>query len=306
VTSNRPPVPAIGAPPARTSYSAGDTISYSGSATDPEDGTLSGARFSWRVDFHHADHVHPFAQPASGSTSGSFAIPTTGHTDSDVWYRIHLTVRDSGGLEASTFRDVQPRTARVTLAASAPGLRLELDDQPVTAPSTHTGVTGMQRKLSAPSPQVVGGRVYVFTSWSDGGAATHTIATPASDTTYTANFLAVPLPLPDLPVLPLASSAAEPLQVALQAPERTRWRRATRRGIPVRVSAPAGTRVLVALRRGERRLAARRATVGADGARLVRLRVRRRAVGSLRLVASASGADGQRSRASRRIVLTRG
>jgi glucose/arabinose dehydrogenase len=306
VTSNRPPVPAIGAPAAGTSYSAGDTISYSGSATDPEDGTLSGARFSWRVDFHHADHVHPFAQPASGSTSGSFAIPTTGHTDSDVWYRIHLTVRDSGGLEASTFRDVQPRTARVTLAASAPGLRLELDDQPVTAPSTHTGVTGMQRKLSAPSPQVVGGRVYVFTSWSDGGAATHTIATPASDTTYTANFLAVPLPLPDLPVLPLASSAAEPLRVALRAPERTRWRRATRRGIPVRVSAPAGTRVLVALRRGERRLAARRATVDADGARLVRLRVRRRAVGSLRLVASASSADGQRSRASRRIVLTRG
>ena len=315
VTSNRPPVPVIGAPAAGARYSAGDTIAYAGSATDPEDGTLSGARFSWRIDFHHADHVHPFLQPAGGSTSGSFAIPTTGHTDANVWYRIHLTVRDSGGLEASTFRDVQPRTAQVTLAASAPGLRLELDDQPFTAPATHTGVAGMQRKLAAPSPQVVGGRVYVFSSWSDGGAATHTIATPSSDTTYTANYLEVPAPplpgLPGLPGLPVAAASSEPLEVALSAPEAARWRSASRRGIPVRVSAPAGTRVLVALRRGGRRLAAQRATLDADGARVVRLRVHERVArssprGALRLVVSAAGADGQRSRASRRIVLTRG
>jgi hypothetical protein len=266
------------------------TIAYAGSATDPEDGTLTGARFSWRVDFRHADHVHPFLQPAGGSASGSFAVPVTGHTDANVWYRIHLTVRDSGGLEASTFRDVHPRTARVTLAASAPGLRLELDDQPVTAPDTHTGVVGMQRKLSAPSPQVVGGRVYIFTGWSDGGAATHTIATPASDTTYTANFLQIGLPV--------AAAAAEPLQVAVDAPKRARWRRA----IPVRVSGPAGTRVLVALRRGERRLAARRATIDADGVRLVRVRARRQAT-RVRLVVSATGPDGQRWRASRRLVL---
>ena len=310
VTSNQPPVPSIGAPAAGARYSAGDTVAYSGSGTDPEDGSLAGSRFTWRVDFHHADHVHPFVQPAGGSTSGSFAIPATGHTDASVWYRVHLTVRDSGGLETATFRDVQPRIARVTLAASTPGPRLELDDQPLTAPSTHTGVAGMQRKVSAPSPQVVGGRVYLFLSWSDGGAATHTITTPSSDTTYTARFLEVlPPPLPGLPGLPLAASAIEPLEVALEAPERARWSRAARRGIPVHVSAPAGTRVLVALRRGERRLAARRAIVDADGARLVRLLVRRRAARPatrLRLVVSAAGADGQRSRASRRIVLTRG
>jgi glucose/arabinose dehydrogenase len=300
VTGNRPPVPAINVPMTGGSYSAGDTISYAGSATDPEDGSLGGARFTWRIDFHHADHVHPFLQPASGSTSGSFTIPTTGHTDANVWYRIVLTVRDSGGLEATTFRDVQPRTARVTLATSVPGLQLELDGQPVTTPHSHTGVVGMQRTIAAPSSQVVGGRVYVFTGWSDGGAATHTISTPASDTTYTANYLAV-LP-PSIPGLPVAAAAVEPLTVALSAPER--WRRASRRGIPVRVSAPEGTRVVVALRRGERRLAARRVTVDADGVRVVRLRVRAR--GTLRVVAAATGVDGQRSRASRRIVLTRG
>jgi glucose/arabinose dehydrogenase len=308
VTSNQPPAATINAPAA---YRAGDAIAYAGSATDPEDGALGGSRFTWRVDFHHADHVHPFMAPAIGSTSGAFTIPATGHTDADVWYRIHLTVRDSGGLETSVQRDVRPRTARLTLATNVPGLRLELDDQPVTTPNTHTGVVGMQRKVAAPSPQVVGTKVYVFSSWSDGGAATHTIATPAADTTYTATYVDLPgPPLADLPVLPFAASAGEPLEVALQAPRSARWRRASRRGIPVRVSAPAGTQVRLALRRGARRLATRRLTVGAAGAKLVRLRVSERLARTaarrvMRIEASAAASDGRRTRTSRRIVLIR-
>jgi aminopeptidase S len=38
------------------------------------------------------------------------------------------------------------------------------------------------------SPQTSGGTSYEFANWSDGGAATHEIATPVSDTTYTALF----------------------------------------------------------------------------------------------------------------------
>jgi hypothetical protein len=56
-------------------------------------------------------------------------------------------------------------------------------------------VAGIQRKIAAPSPQIVGGHVYLFESWSDGGAATHTISTPATDTAYTARFREL-LPLP--------------------------------------------------------------------------------------------------------------
>ena len=72
------------------------------------------------------------------------------------------------------------------------------------------------------------------------------------------------------------------------------------------ISAPEGTRVVVALRRGGARLAARRVTVDADGVRVVRLRVRVARRATLRVVAAATGVDGQRSRVSRRIVLTRG
>ena len=46
----------------------------------------------------------------------------------------------------------------------------------------------MFRTIGAPSPQAAGRFSYTFRSWSDGGAQTHTITTPAAGTTYTASF----------------------------------------------------------------------------------------------------------------------
>ena len=66
-------------------------------------------------------------------SSGSVSIPDVGHTESTVWYRVHLTVADSAGRTATTFRDVQPRKVNVTLAASPSGASLTLDGQPVAA-----------------------------------------------------------------------------------------------------------------------------------------------------------------------------
>ena len=192
VTSNQAPNATISQPPSGTLYSGGQTITYSGSGSDPEDGTLPASAFTWQVDFHHATHVHPFIAPTSGATGGSFVVPTVGHTESDVWYRILLTVRDSGGLTRTVFRDVQPRTVQLTLATSPAGLSLRLDDQPRTTPLTVTGVVGVARVLEAPSPQTVGGRTYEFVSWSDGGARVHTVSTPSASTTYTATYREVP------------------------------------------------------------------------------------------------------------------
>ena len=45
----------------------------------------------------------------------------------------------------------------------------------------------MMRTLGATTPQALGGR-YDFVSWSDGGAATHIISTPATNTSFTATY----------------------------------------------------------------------------------------------------------------------
>jgi len=188
VTTNQRPTPTITLPVAGTPHSAGETINYAGTGTDPEDGDLPASAFTWQVDFHHADHVHPFMPPTSGAASGSFMVPTLGETSADVFYRIYLTVTDSITLTKTTFRDILPRTATMTLATTPAGLQLMMDGQPVTTPVSIVGVAGIIRTLGIVAPQAQGGSFYEFDSWSDGGGATHDIPTPASDTTYTAAF----------------------------------------------------------------------------------------------------------------------
>lgn len=188
VVSNQSPTATITQPVAGTQYSGGQTINFAGTGTDPQDGTLPASAFTWSIDFHHDTHTHPFLQPTSGIASGSFVVPTTGETSANVFYRIHLTVTDSGGLQNSVFRDVAPRTATITLTTSPSGLQLTLDGQPQTAPVSLVGVVGIVRTIGAPSPQTMGRFQYTFRSWSDGGAQTHSISTPSVNTTYTARF----------------------------------------------------------------------------------------------------------------------
>jgi glucose/arabinose dehydrogenase len=191
VTANQPPVGTITQPPAGTLYSGGNVITYAGTATDPENGTLPASAFTWRVDFHHDTHSHPFVPTTTGVTGGSFTIPTSGETAANVWYRIFLTVRDSSGQTHDSHRDVLPRTANLTLATSPAGLQVGLDGQPTSTPFTFPSVVGIVRALSAPATQTSGGTTYEFVSWSDGGAASHNISTPATNTTYTATYRVV-------------------------------------------------------------------------------------------------------------------
>jgi len=190
VSGNRGPTASIAQPIAGTTYTSGMLINYAGSSSDPEDGPLPAAAFTWQVDFHHDTHTHPFIAPRTGATSGSFTIPTSGETSPNVWYRIYLTVRDSAGVTHTIQRDILPRKARLTLASNPTALQLRLDGQPVTTPFSFDSVVGMRRSIQAVTPQTVGTTTYEFASWSNGGAAMHIIATPSSATTYAATYRA--------------------------------------------------------------------------------------------------------------------
>jgi hypothetical protein len=191
VVSNTAPTGTITSPSNGAFYRAGDTITYSGTGTDTQDGTLPASRFTWQVDFHHNDapaHVHPFIPATTGSMSGSFTIPNTGETSVNVFYRVILTVTDSGGLTHTSFVDVLPRVSMVTLNGVPGGLTITVDGVPHLAPYSFQSVVGMLRTIGAASPQTIGGVTYYFASWSDRGKATHTITTLDASTTYTITF----------------------------------------------------------------------------------------------------------------------
>jgi len=194
----------ITSPAAGTFFSGGETLTFSGSATDTKDGPLPASAHTWWIDLHHDTHTHPFRQPATGD-SGSVAIPTRGETSDNIFYRFHLRATDRSGRSVEVTRDILPRKARVTLAASTAGLRLNLDGQALTAPAAFTGVAGIERDIAA-ADQVANGRRWRFDGWRHGGAASQTISTPATDTTYTADFT------------DLGPAANQPPSVTLAAP----------------------------------------------------------------------------------------
>ena len=186
VSANQPPVATITAPPNGARYNAGQTINFSGTGSDPEDGNLSANRFSWTIVFHHDAHTHPFLGPITNVTSGTFTIPDAGETAANVFYRIHLTVTDSAGVSSTRSVDLVPNVVTITLQTDPSGLQLTLDGQPVATPLNVLSVVGMTRTLGALSSQRVGKSNYRFLSWSDGGLQNHTIQTPAANTAYTA------------------------------------------------------------------------------------------------------------------------
>ncbi|MES1240396.1 MAG: PQQ-dependent sugar dehydrogenase [Acidobacteriota bacterium] len=188
VVAGHRPTATITAPASGLVYRAGDVIHFRGQGSDAEDGALPVSALTWHIDFHHDEHLHPFLLDTPGISEGTFTIPVQGETSPTVWFRIHLVVRDKDGLTAETYVDVVPKLATIRIGTEPSGLKVTLDGLPYVAPYSEVGVVGMTRTLAALSPQTLGDELYEFVSWSDGGAASHVIATPETETTWTATF----------------------------------------------------------------------------------------------------------------------
>ena len=188
VSANQAPAPQILTPAADATYAGGETVSFSGTASDAEDGLLPPSALSWRVLFCHSNHNVPFIGTLSGVSSGTFSVPVRGETSTNVFFRIYLTARDSGGRETTVFRDVLPRTSTLTVQTEPVGLPLVLNGQTLATPTNLAGVVGSSYSLGIVGATNLSGRDYDFMAWSDGGAVSHVIALPETNLTLRAVF----------------------------------------------------------------------------------------------------------------------
>lgn len=189
---NTLPVATITAPVNNARFRAGDTVLFAGTGTDAEDGTLSANAFHWWIDFHHANHIHPGPQLRDSVKSGSFVISAEGHTETDIWYRILLSVKDSRGELDTSYVEMFPVTSNITLNTQPAGLQVRLNDIPFTTPYSSATLSGMVRPMDAPSPQTLNGVTYIFDHWAHGGARVQNIRITDNDTAFTAIFKAAP------------------------------------------------------------------------------------------------------------------
>jgi glucose/arabinose dehydrogenase len=189
---NTAPIAVIDSPASSLTWQVGDTIDFSGHATDPQDGTLPASALSWSLIIHHCFtpsdcHTH-LIQTINGVSSGSFTAPDHSYP---CWLELQLTATDSGGLTSTTSVRLDPKTVVLTFKTNPGGLDLTdlvVNEAPATTPFSMTVVVGSANSVSAPSPQDFKRSTYYFRSWSDGGAQSHTITAPAANTTYTATY----------------------------------------------------------------------------------------------------------------------
>jgi glucose/arabinose dehydrogenase/PKD repeat protein len=186
---NTAPSATIDTPLPTTTWKVGDTISFSGSATDPQDGALGASNLSWSLIMHHcttpnACHEHR-VQDFAGVSSGSFVAPDHEYPS---YLELRLIATDSGGLTDTRSVRLDPKTVELTFGSDPAGLQLTVGSSSGTTPFTRTVIAGSKNSVSTPSPQTLGGTNYEFVSWSDGGAQSHDIVAPDTSTTYTANY----------------------------------------------------------------------------------------------------------------------
>jgi PKD repeat protein/glucose/arabinose dehydrogenase len=184
---NTPPTATINTPPTGTTWKVGDVISFSGSATDPQQGTLPASALSWSLVQQHCPsncHQHT-VQTFAGVSGGSFTAPDHEYPS---YLELRLTATDSGGLSDTKVLRLDPRTVQLTFQTNPGGLTLTVGPTTSKASFTRTVIVGSKNSVSAPSPQTKGSKTYTFQSWSDGGAQSHDIVAPNVATTYTARY----------------------------------------------------------------------------------------------------------------------
>ncbi|MFY1687610.1 PQQ-dependent sugar dehydrogenase [Plantactinospora sp. WMMB782] len=189
---NAAPTALLDSPALGTTWRVGDTLSFAGRGTDPQQGNLPASALRWKLRMEHCEsvgncHTHHLRE-WTGVASGSFVAPDHEYPS---YLELELTVTDGQGLSNTVLRRLDPRTVDLTFGTDPAGLRLSVGPTTGTAPFTRTVIVGSTNTVSAPGSQSVGGTPYSFVGWSDGGAATHVVTAPETATTYTASYAGV-------------------------------------------------------------------------------------------------------------------
>jgi glucose/arabinose dehydrogenase len=183
---NHPPTATITSPSPTLQWKVGDPITFAATAVDQEDGTLPASDYSWNVVLEHCPdgvtcHEHQI-ETVTGVKQATFIAPDHEYP---AHLRVELTVTDSGGLTDSEEVDVYPQTTTLTATTNVSGATVAIDGTAGAGPLTKTVIVGSAHSVTAPLQQV-GGTVYDFDNWNDGGGQSHNV-TVSTPTTLTAS-----------------------------------------------------------------------------------------------------------------------
>ncbi|HET7026183.1 MAG TPA: NPCBM/NEW2 domain-containing protein [Candidatus Limnocylindrales bacterium] len=185
---NALPRPVIDSPASSFTWKVGDSIAFSGHATDSTGKAIPASGLSWAFVIYHCPsdcHTHAI-RTFAGVASGSFPAPDHEYPS---YLELTLTATDGAGRTASTSVRLDPKTAALRLASVPTGVQLSVGSGTSRpAPYSVTVIQGSTQTVTAPPSQTLNGVEYQFDHWSDGGAATHATVVPSTGLTLTATY----------------------------------------------------------------------------------------------------------------------
>jgi len=123
-------------------------------------------------------------------TSGTytFNIPSDAPVGNYSFYMKIKLANNTAFMQQLTINVTQPNS-NATITTNPTGLSFSVDGQPYSNQQTFSWIPGSSHTLSTTSTQGgTAGILYLWNTWSDGGANSHTIITPSGSASYTANF----------------------------------------------------------------------------------------------------------------------
>jgi glucose/arabinose dehydrogenase len=188
ITVGTPPVATFISPPDHTVFQAGQTLVFTGSGADAQDGPLTGASLAWTILFRHDTHTHSVTTGTGSSIS--YSVPLSGGHDwtGATGYDVTLTATDSSGLTHSVTRAYDPQKVIIPFTANIP-VNVVVDGITKATPTSLDTIAASQHPVSIPATVCVSGVQWTFASWSSGATRDHTLtaaaAAPALVATYT-------------------------------------------------------------------------------------------------------------------------
>jgi hypothetical protein len=122
------------------------------------------------------------------SLSG-LTLPGEGEHSLYVWLEDGAGNKDHGNRSEAKLRYDGTAPVSCTVTTNPSGLEVTVDGTNDATPAMFSWVPGASHTLSVSSPQSGGfGVRYVYASWNDGGAQTHSVMTPSTGTLYSVSF----------------------------------------------------------------------------------------------------------------------
>lgn len=195
VGNDTPPEVEVTVSTADTRWAVGDTLTFTATGTDAEDGTLPPSAYQWEFQQRHcvdeqesSCHTHA----ASATVNGDTATLVAPDHEYFAYIRAKVTVTDSAGATDTAQVDALPRVSTITVASQPSGIPVTVGPQNGPTPKTAKFLENGVAQLIAPTTTTVDGVEYRFAGWADGTtAANREVRAPAGATTYTARYTAV-------------------------------------------------------------------------------------------------------------------